>query len=930
VEASADEDPKEPVPLAFVAAAAMFVSALATGEIVDRGVGSQAGMDDVRRGAVSSFAVSAATVAVLSLAVLGCCGKARWGVLATRRWIMLLSAAAGVALTLAEARVVASRGPPRDGPCLVRGTVRSEPRVGDGGGDALAAFAIHEASRTFRFDVEAVRSTDGEPWAPRPFEAIVRVSGLDPIPGRSARVEVRGWCRTPRTIRNPGARDGLPLPVIDVPSSGLLQPLEDRWPWDAALRWLRSAAADGIARSMPAWARDSDHALVSAMTTGIRLPGLSRPASDFRAAGMSHVLAISGFNVAVLVTVVASVGRVAGASATMRALAAIGVAAAFLAIVEPETSVLRAGLGAGLAAAASVRGGAARGLGTLGLVAIASMAIDIDVVRDAGFQLSYGVVVALLVLTSPACARWSSRLTQWIRPSHPRHELARHAADAAAAAMVSAVVAWTVSTPIALAHAGTASGWAAPLSVATMPLAALTTICGVCAAVVSPISGPANATFGMAAAACARALDEVAIASLDLPGAIWWTGRPAAWWTIATLVATVLAWRARSAALRRVSWAIAAVLAGLLWFGPARPHGLDRGSGSLVVSTLDVGEGACHMVTCGDTTVLLDAGSMSDGNAGSRRIVPALAALGIRRIDAILLTDRTRARVSALPEVLRAYPVDRLMVPSIVLDHLSDRDGAGAALAACLDAHGMRPEVMRAGDRRTIGDMRIDILWPDDIAVPDRRQDGCLAARIAPTDAPASSCAFLACGSLDVESAIDSVADRSGVTAVVDLPGHGADREASRLLVERTIPDMAIQSCAARRVGKDVWGNLLGPARHACTAIDGAVQVRVSPAGGVETLAWTGRGWRQRSRSSARSSTTTSPTKLPSAGSSRTSKGPSGRSMRTSRRRSPGANRCRSSSPPAARITRSTVPAALARRGRTAVATSRRAPPAAG
>jgi len=422
----------------------------------------------------------------------------------------------------------------------------------------------------------------------------------------------------------------------------------------------------------------------------------------------------------------------------------------------------------------------------------------------------------------------------------------------------------------------------------------------------------------------------VATASLDLPGSIWWTGRPAAWWTVATLVATVLAWRARSAAKRRVSWAIAAALAGLLWFGPARPHALDRGHGSLVVSTLDVGEGACHVVTRGTTTLLIDAGSMSDGNAGSRRIVPALAALGIRRIDAILLTDRTRARVSALPEVMRAFPVERLLIPSIVADHLGDREGAGAALAARISAHGMRPEVMRAGDRRTVGDLRIDVLWPDDLAVPDRRQEGCLAARIAPIDAPAASCAFLSCGSLDHEPALDAVAARSGVTAVVDLPGHGADREGSRRLVERTIPDAVIQSCAARRVEKDTWGMHLGPARRACTAIEGAVQVRVTPAGGVETLAWTPRGWRQRARSNARSSTTTSPTKLPSAGSSRISNGPSGRSTRTSSRKSPGVNRCRSSSRPAARITTSAVPAALARRGRTAVATSRRAPPAAG
>ena len=895
----------------------MFASALVTGAALER-------MPRLGIAVVAIAAIAAIT------AVGGTVRSTRRPWPGVRCWATCVAALAGATLAIAEVHLTGIRGPPRDGPCLVRGTVRSAPKVGDGGGDALAAFAIHEASRTFRMDIDAVRSTDGEPWVDRPFEAIVRVAGMDPIPGRSARIEVRGWCRTPRPVRNPGGRADPTLPVIDVPSSALLSHLDDRWPWDGALRWLRQCAADGIERSMPTWARDSDHALVSAMTTGVRLPGLSRPASDFRAAGMSHVLAISGFNVAVLVAVVATVARTAGASAPTRALAAIGVAIAFLAVVEPETSVLRAGLGAGLAAAASVRGGSARGLGTLGIVAIASMAIDIGVVHDAGFQLSYGVVVALLVLASPACARWSDRCVSFVRASHPRRELARHLADAAAAAVISSVVAWTVSTPIALAHAGTASGWAAPLSVLTMPLAALTTIAGVCAAAMAPLSDAASAACGATAAACARALDDVAVRSLDLPGAIWWTGRPVLWWTVLALGTTVLAWRATTAWARRGCWAILGILGMLLWFGAARPHSLDRRGGSLVVTTLELGDGACHVVACGSSTVLVDAGSMSDGNAGSRRIVPALAALDVRTVDAVVLTDRTRARVSALPEVMRAFAVGRLVVPPILADHLCDREGAGAVLAARIASHGLRPDVARLGDRLTFGDLRVEVLWPGDLAVPERRQDGCLAVRIAPIDAQAPSCAFLACGSIDLEPAIAGIAERAGPTAVVDLPGHGADRPSSRQLIERTVPDVVIQSCGARRVERDTWGALLGPARRACTAIDGALQVRVSPAGAVETLAWTPNGWRQRARRSARSSTTTSPTKLPSAGSSRISNGPSGRSTRTSSRRSPGAKRWRRCSVVPVRITRSTTPAALALRGRAAVATSLRAPPAAG
>jgi hypothetical protein len=47
-------------------------------------------------------------------------------------------------------------------------------------------------------------------------------------------------------------------------------------------------------------------------------------------------------------------------------------------------------LGAGLASIASIRGGQARGLGTLGVVALVTMLLDINAVAGAGFQLALG------------------------------------------------------------------------------------------------------------------------------------------------------------------------------------------------------------------------------------------------------------------------------------------------------------------------------------------------------------------------------------------------------------------------------------------------------------------------------------------------------------------------------------------------------------
>ncbi|MBL9141419.1 MAG: ComEC/Rec2 family competence protein, partial [Phycisphaerae bacterium] len=93
------------------------------------------------------------------------------------------------------------------------------------------------------------------------------------------------------------------------------------------------------------------------MTSGVRDPALAGPGAEFRMAGMSHILAISGFNVAVLVGVGSALAAALGAGVSVRAGAALATSLLFLLVTEPEVSVLRAGLGAGIAALAGMRGG---------------------------------------------------------------------------------------------------------------------------------------------------------------------------------------------------------------------------------------------------------------------------------------------------------------------------------------------------------------------------------------------------------------------------------------------------------------------------------------------------------------------------------------------------------------------------------------------
>ena len=654
--------PQERWPLAFRCAIAMAGGAAVVWNI--RRVVDQL-PDEPTTIDLSSWSYATATVI---LAVVVTCTASMLALLVKQRWLrdaltILTVAAVGCALAMVSAVQTSPFESMRDRPVTVIGVVASAARMDDGGTDRLSKYAIRAAAQSFVLRVTSVVGVDSP--SDLDCEILVRVSGLAPLPGRGMRVCVRGWYEPPSTTRNPGSRARRATGSISTTSATLVTPI-DVGVVDSLLVRVRGVTHRALSKAMPEWSSSESQALVAAMTTGVRLPGLSRPSAEFRAAGMSHVLAISGFNVAVLIAACAGAAKLLGASSRWRAIIAIVVAGTFLAVTEPDTSVLRAGLGAGLASIASIRGGQARGLGTLGAVALVTMLLDINAVAGAGFQLSYGVVIALLVVTPRVHRRWDERTHRWWLHIPFKRIASSEAASIVRSsmleAMIAALVAWTVSTPIAVWHAGSMNGWAAPLSVITMPAAAITTIAGVGAIVSTDLAPPIGHLCGAVATTCAATLAATAAMAASAPGGTWCTGRPDVWWSVIALIACVSAWISTRQILRFLSWFVTISLIVGLWFGQFRPYAQSPGPGEVLVESIAVGNGACHLIRTNTTTVLVDAGTSGDSSAGSRRMVPALAALGVRRIDRLIIGSRSLAEVSGVPEVILAFKVGAVVM----------------------------------------------------------------------------------------------------------------------------------------------------------------------------------------------------------------------------------------------------------------------------
>lgn len=157
-------------------------------------------------------------------------------------------------------------------------------------------------------------------------------------------------------------------------------------------------------------------------------------------------------------------------------------------------------------------------------------------------------------------------------------------------------------------------------------------------------------------------------------------------------------------------------LAPMLWWPPDRP-----GEGEWDLHALDVGQGSALLVRTARHALLFDAGARHarDADEGARAVVPALKALGVRRLDALVVSHADLDHAGGVRSVLAAVPVAQafasfdleawLRAETRKLGAETRKLGAGAtplpqAVVPC-----------RFGDRWRMDGVELEFLWPLDV-----------------------------------------------------------------------------------------------------------------------------------------------------------------------------------------------------------------------
>lgn len=461
----------------------------------------------------------------------------------------------------------------------------------------------------------------------------------------------------------------LPFRVVDV--------LENpAWWWRAS-----AALRGGVAGGVETTGADV-RALVPALVDGDDSAISADLAEDFRTSGLTHLLAVSGTNLTLVVGFLLLFGRWCGISGYAQLAVGLLGTAGFVLLARPEPSVLRAAAMGLVALAGLGAGGRRRGVRALSLAVLVLVLVDPWLSRSTGFVLSVVATAGILVLAP----RWSAALSGW---------LPRWLAEAVAVPMAAQVA----CTPVIAAFSGQVSLVAVGANLLAGPAVGPATVLGLVAGATTLVSTAAGHLVGHVAAAAAWWIVVVARWGASLPGASTeWAGGAT---TLALLVALCLGGclvAPRVLTRPHISALCLALLAAYVlhpvsWGWPPR---------GWVMVACDVGQGDALVLDAGD-----GAGVVVDAGPDARLVDRCLDRLGIDVVPVMVLTHLHADHVAGLSGVLDDRDVAEIDVGPVVPDTEQYADVLRTAAA-----HGI--PVMRTAyaTRRSLGPLSWSSLGP--------------------------------------------------------------------------------------------------------------------------------------------------------------------------------------------------------------------------
>jgi competence protein ComEC len=449
---------------------------------------------------------------------------------------------------------------------------------------------------------------------------------------------------------------------------------------------IRGGVRDAVADRGPPQ-RDLVPALVDGDDAG--LP--EQVQADFRVAGLTHLTAVSGTNLTLVVGFLLLVGKACGVRGRWLLVLGVFGIVSFVLVARTEPSVVRAAAMGSVALLGFGSNGRDRGPRALGLAVLGLLLVDPWLAITVGFALSVLATAGILFLAP----KWTAALSRWMPPW-------------LAAAIAVPAAAQLACTPVVAAISGQVSLVAVLANLLAGPLVAPATVAGVIGGLLELVWHPLGAAVGWVAAACAATIIAIArhSAALATPAVSWGTG-PLALTLLTVLCVAVAAWSGRLLARRTPSVLLSIGLTVVMLVPPPTPGWPPEG---WVFAACDIGQGDGLVLNAGEhSAVVVDAGP--DPALMDR----CLDRLEVRRVSLVVLTHFHADHVDGLPGVYDGRQVDEVDVTS-----LAEPADRVEAVQRITGDHALVPAY---GVTRRIGDVTLQVVGP----VPGVEQHGSAA-----------------------------------------------------------------------------------------------------------------------------------------------------------------------------------------------------------
>lgn len=108
-------------------------------------------------------------------------------------------------------------------------------------------------------------------------------------------------------------------------------------------------------------------------------------------------------------------------------------------------------------------------------------------------------------------------------------------------------------------------------------------------------------------------------------------------------------------------------LASLAGLNAAKPSPtISSGNSDTEVHVIDVGQGDAMLIRQGDQFALIDAGVPQS----AEKLVNYLKAVGVQKLNCIIMTHAHADHIGGMPQVLAAFPVDRFVLPDFTVSEV--------------------------------------------------------------------------------------------------------------------------------------------------------------------------------------------------------------------------------------------------------------------